>query len=215
MGAAPRRSVFPSGQAASRIPTTFEDSDHLALRVPEHRSAAPTPEIDGYVEFHLDARVAHRLHPAEQVVLVLWNRGGDAENSHPGAIEARTVGVELQNPDSEGGSVQGEDDEIVTQRGSGILERVPGLGIEPARDRHPTLGVPQAKLDLAGLRELSKVEGVRGADSGDAHLVCYADEEDGARAHLFATDGEAGTGDGRHFAVILAGRGPGQEEERQ
>jgi hypothetical protein len=91
----------------------------------------------------------------------------------------------------------------------------PGSLNESARERHPTLAVPQAELDLAGLRELSKVEGVRGTDSGDTHFVRYADEEDGARTERFATDHEAGTGDGWELVLILAGRGPGQEEERQ
>ncbi len=205
----------PETQRGSLRPGGLEDSDHLAVRVPEHRSATPAPEVDGYVERHLDARVGHGSHLAEDVVLVLWNRSGNAEDSHPGAIQVRGIRVELQDPDSEGRGVESEDDEVVAQCGSGIPERLPGLGVEPARDPHPTLAVPQAELDLAGLRERSEVEGVRGTDSGDTHLVCDADEEDGARAELFAAGREAGTGDGRELTLTLAGCGPGQEQERQ
>ena len=54
-----------------------------------------------------------------------------------------------------------------------------------------------------------------GADGSNPYVVRHADEEDGARAELFVSDGEAGTGDGGELAFLLAARGTGQEEEDQ
>jgi hypothetical protein len=56
---------------------------------------------------------------------------------------------------------------------------------------------------------------VRGGDRSDTDVVCDADEEGGARAELVAADREAGTGDGGELALILAGRGAGQQEDRE